>query len=217
MIDLHTHTTFSDGVLIPFELARRLAVSGHKVVAITDHGDFSNIEWIVTNVTRACKEISNYFNITLIPGIELTHIPPELFSKLTREARKMGAKIVVAHGESPVEPVAEGTNISAIKASVDILAHPGLITDKEVKLAVKKGVALEISARKGHSLCNGHVAKLALKHGAKLVINSDGHAPGDYLTEQFRYRVGMGAGLTTAQYNATEKNALAIVKQALSY
>lgn len=217
MIDLHTHTTFSDGALIPFELARRLAVTGHKFVAFTDHGDFSNIEWIITNVTRACKEISHHFNITLIPGIELTHIPPELFGKITREARKIGAKIVVAHGESPVEPVAEGTNIAAIKASVDILAHPGLITEKEVKMAVKKGVALEISARKGHSLCNGHVAKLALKHDAKLVINSDGHAPGDYLTEQFRYRVGLGAGMTMSQYKTTEKNALALVKRALAF
>lgn len=215
MIDLHTHTTFSDGALIPFELARRLAVTGHKFIAFTDHGDSSNIEWIIKNVARACKEISNYFDITLIPGIELTHIPPDLFGKLTKEARKMGAKIVVAHGESPVEPVAEGTNISAIKASVDILAHPGLITDKEVKLAAQKGVALEISARKGHSLCNGHVAKLSLKHGAKLVINSDGHAPGDYLTEQFRYRVGIGAGLTKAQYKATGKNALELVRRLL--
>jgi histidinol phosphatase-like PHP family hydrolase len=56
-------------------------------------------------------------------------------------------------------------------------------------------VFLEISARKGHSLTNGHVAKLAQEAGARLVLNSDGHAPGDYMTEAFARKVTQGAGL----------------------
>lgn len=213
MIDLHTHTTFSDGVLIPAELFRRLAVAGHKAVALTDHGDASNIGVTVPNVARACLDGAKFFGILTIPGIELTHIPPQMIEKLAKEARKAGAKIVVMHGETPVEPVAPGTNRAAIEAGVDVLAHPGLITEADVKLAVKCGVALELSARKGHSLCNGHVAQLARKHGAKLVIDSDGHAPGDYLTPEFRYRVGRGAGLTEAEYKKTSNNAENIIKR----
>jgi len=213
MIDLHTHTTFSDGAFIPAELIRRLAVSGHKGVAITDHGDPSNIEIIIPRVARACREVGELFGVRAVPGIELTHVPPEIIAKLTIEARKLGAKIVVMHGESPVEPVAPGTNIAAIEAGVDILAHPGLITEKEAKLAAKAGVTLEISARKGHSLCNGHVAMMARKTGAKLVINSDGHAPGDFLTPDFRYRVGRGAGLTEAEYKKTAKVALQLIRK----
>lgn len=214
MIDLHTHTTFSDGAFIPAELIRRLAVAGHKGVAITDHGDYSNIETIVPNVARSCREVGKLFGMVAVPGIELTHIPPELIGELVKEARKLGARVVVMHGESPVEPVAPGTNISAIRAGVDVLAHPGLITKAEVKLAAKKGIALEISARKGHSLCNGHVADIARECGAKLVINSDGHAPGDYLTPDFRYRVGRGAGLTEAEYKKTAKVAQEILNRA---
>jgi Histidinol phosphatase and related hydrolases of the PHP family len=41
MIDLHTHSIFSDGELIPAELTRRAAVAGYRAMAITDHGDFS--------------------------------------------------------------------------------------------------------------------------------------------------------------------------------
>jgi len=47
MIDLHTHTTFSDGELIPAELARRAAKAGYRAMAMTDHADFSNLELIL--------------------------------------------------------------------------------------------------------------------------------------------------------------------------
>jgi len=40
-------------------------------------------------------------------------------------------------------------------------------------MAAEKGILLEITARKGHSLTNGHVAKLAKKHGAALVLNTE--------------------------------------------
>jgi histidinol phosphatase-like PHP family hydrolase len=46
MIDLHTHTVFSDGELIPFELARRAENMGYKFIAFTDHMDFSSFDFI---------------------------------------------------------------------------------------------------------------------------------------------------------------------------
>jgi len=82
-----------------------------------------------------------------------------------------GAEIVVVHGETIVEPVIKGTNWSAVNCpEVDILAHPGLITDEEVEIAKDNDIALEISSRRGHCLGNGHVAKLALEVGADLVV-----------------------------------------------
>ncbi|HEY3347739.1 MAG TPA: PHP domain-containing protein, partial [Nitrospirota bacterium] len=47
MIDLHTHTLFSDGVLIPAELVRRAEVKGYEAIGLTDHADSSNIDFIV--------------------------------------------------------------------------------------------------------------------------------------------------------------------------
>jgi len=47
MIDLHTHTTFSDGELIPSELVRRAETLGYRAIAITDHVDFTNIEHVL--------------------------------------------------------------------------------------------------------------------------------------------------------------------------
>jgi histidinol phosphatase-like PHP family hydrolase len=114
--------------------------------------------------------------------------------------------IVVAHGETLVEPVHPGTNRAAIEARVDILAHPGLITKEEAELASKNGVHLEITARKGHSLSNGHVAWRAGEAGAKLVIDTDTHEPGDLITDEFARNILLGAGLSTAAITAIFQN-----------
>lgn len=215
MIDLHTHTIFSDGVLIPAELVRRAEVIGYKALCMTDHADEATLYHILENVGRFVKKHGHFFDLTVMAGVELTHVPPALIGEMTKEARKAGAQIVVVHGETPVEPVAPGTNLAAIEAGVDVLAHPGLITAEEVKLAVEKGVALEITTRKGHSLTNGHVAALARKHGAKLVINNDAHAPGDLVGAELRRKAGLGAGLTPEEYARTEANAWEIVQRCM--
>jgi histidinol phosphatase-like PHP family hydrolase len=214
MIDLHTHSLFSDGVLVPSELVRRAVMKGYEVIAITDHADASNLDFAIPRVAAACRELNKRWKITALPGIELTHIPPETFSELTERARALGAAVVVAHGETPVEPVHPGTNRAAIEARVDILAHPGLITAEEAGLAVRNGVYLEISARKGHSLSNGHVAKMAAETGAKLVIDTDAHEPGDLITGEFARTVLLGAGLDEGQIEGVFRNCRELAEKA---
>jgi putative hydrolase len=206
MIDLHTHSLFSDGVLVPSELVRRAVMKGYNVIAITDHADSSNLDFTIPRVAAACKELNRRWKIIALPGIELTHIPPETFAELTQKARSLGAAVVVAHGETLVEPVHPGTNRAAIEAGVDILAHPGLITKEEAELAARKGVHLEISSRKGHSLSNGYVARMAVEAGAKLVIDTDTHEPGDLITSEFAETVLRGAGLVADQIAVVFRN-----------
>ena len=182
MIDLHTHSFLSDGALIPSELVRRAVVAGYSAIAITDHVDHSNLDIVVPALVRAARALNTHWKIKVIPGAEITHVPIECFGELTARAREKGAGIVVAHGESPAEPVLAGTNRGAILAGVDILAHPGNITCEDAELAAEKGVHLEITARAGHDSANRHVFDMALKAGAKLVLNTDGHLPGDLLS-----------------------------------
>ncbi len=214
MIDLHTHSLFSDGVLVPSELVRRAVMKGYEVIAITDHADASNLDFTIPRVAAACRELSRRWKITALPGIELTHIPTDTFAELTERARSLGAVIVVAHGETLVEPVYPGTNRAAIEARVDILAHPGLITKDEASLAARNGVYLEISSRKGHSLSNGHVARIAAEVGAKLVLDTDSHEPGDLITDEFARTVLAGAGLNTDGIAAVLKNSRALADRA---
>ncbi len=215
MIDLHTHSFFSDGVLVPSELVRRAVMKGYEVIAITDHADASNVDFIIPRVAAACRDLSKRWKIKALPGIELTHVPPETFGDLTRKARSLGAMIVVAHGETIVEPVHPGTNRAAIEAGVDILAHPGLITRAEASLAAKRGVYLEITTRKGHSLSNGHVAQMAEETGALLVVDTDTHEPGDLVTDEHARNVLLGAGLGARQAERVFRNSRALATKAI--
>jgi len=195
MIDLHTHTLFSDGELLPAELVCRAEEIGYEAIALTDHADSSNLDWIVPRLVRVCRDLNRHRPIRAIPGIELTHLPPGMIAAMVKEARGLGAQIVVVHGETLVEPVPPGTNREAIEAGADILAHPGLITEGEVIRAKERHVFLEITARQGHSLGNGHVVRLARKTGARLILNTDTHSPDNLITRSFALKVVTGSGL----------------------
>ena len=210
MIDLHTHTIFSDGDLVPSELVRRAEQTGLSGIAFTDHGDLSNIDFIIPRVAAIAAELNQVLDINILPGIEITHVPPSLMKKTVERARELGAKIVSVHGESIVEPIAPGTNRSGLEAGIDLLAHPGLLTEDEARMAREKGILLEITARKGHCLANGHVARLAQKTGAKLVVNSDAHTVGDLIDADMARQVVRGAGLTDADFDIMQQNALAL-------
>jgi putative hydrolase len=213
MIDLHTHTLFSDGGLLPSELVCRAENIGYEAIALTDHADSSNLDWVIPRMIRVCRDLNRHRRIRAIPGVELTHLPPEMIASMVKEARSLGALIVVVHGETIVEPVPPGTNREAIGAGADILAHPGLITEEEVLLAKAKNVLLEISARKGHSLSNGRVARLAMKIGAPLLLNTDTHTPDNLINREQAVKVVMGAGLEAEDLGRMQENSRGLLSR----
>lgn len=66
MIDLHLHTTASDGHLAPEALVARVAEAGVTVMAVTDHDTVAGIERAEAAATAA--------GLRLIPGIEITAV-----------------------------------------------------------------------------------------------------------------------------------------------
>ena len=199
-IDLHTHSIYSDGVLLPSELLRRAAVAGHEALAISDHADASNLGHVIDSLLRLLREQPHDFGMHMLVGVELTHVGPASIDRLARQARSLGAEVVVVHGETIVEPVAPGTNRAAVESpAVDVLAHPGFITTEQARIAASRGCYIELSARKGHSLTNGHVARICLQESAAMLVNSDAHEPSDLVTLSFAREVALGAGLTDAQ------------------
>jgi histidinol phosphatase-like PHP family hydrolase len=215
VIDFHTHTLLSDGDLVPAELARRVQADGYQVLGLADHVDPGNLEMTLAAARASALALAGHFEgLRLLPGVEITHVPPPLIGGLVRRARELGASHVVVHGETPVEPVAPGTNLAAIEAGADVLAHPGLLGEREAALAAEKGVFLELSARGGHCLGNGRVARLAKKYGASLLVNSDGHDPGDYLTPARQRAVALGAGLEEEEFAALMAGAARLAEEA---
>ena len=195
-IDLHMHSLFSDGELLPSELARRALKLNHEVIAITDHVDYSNVEEI-PKIQAAIDDVNENWDITAVLGAEVTHAPTESIDGIAKRAKELGAKIVVVHGETLNEPVTPGTNLAAVKSKyVDILGHPGLITREEAEIALENDIYLEISARNGHCLGNGHVANIAREVGNKLLVNTDTHSPDNLITFERSYEIALGAGLS---------------------
>ena len=196
LIDLHTHTIFSDGEMVPSELIRRAVIHGYKAIAITDHADYTNLEQLI-RAARKAKYLETMWDIRILAGVELTHVPPRKIAPLAKKAKDLGAEIVIVHGETTSEPVEAGTNaVSATCEYVDILAHPGLITEEDARAAAENDVCLEITARNGHNRTNGHVSKLALEVGATLLLNTDTHKPENLITKESALKIAMGAGLT---------------------
>jgi len=200
--DLHTHTTLSDGDLLPAELVRRASVLGYRTLAITDHVDPGNLSPVLA-AQLPLKEAAREYGVALLAGVELTHVPPAFIPSLARRAKDEGADIVVVHGETIVEPVAPGTNLSACTCDdVDLLAHPGFITPEAAREAAGRRIALEITSRGGHNRTNGHVVLEGRSAGCILVVDSDAHGPGDLLDRDAREGVARGAGLSPAEAGA---------------
>jgi histidinol phosphatase-like PHP family hydrolase len=190
-------------------------VRNYKAIAITDHVGVGYLERIIKEIAEDCALAREHWDIIAIPGVELTHIPPPAICEAARRAKELGAWLVVVHGESIIEPVERGTNIAALRCPyVDILAHPGLLTLEEAQLAAANGIFLEISARKGHSLTNGHVVQMARLAGAKLLLNSDTHDPSDLLSLNLVHRIAQGAGLNEEEsVEILTTNACALLKK----
>lgn len=68
MIDLHVHTTYSDGEYSPLEILKLCNEKGISKVAITDHGAIEG--------AKIALNQNPYSNITVISGIEFTAIYP---------------------------------------------------------------------------------------------------------------------------------------------
>ena len=206
LCDFHIHSTYSDGSLELSKAVDLYGQAGFDVIAITDHVDFSNIDFVVKRIVKTCRILNRYWKIKAIPGVEITHVPPQCIKNLVRFARKEKAKIVVGHGETVSEPVLPGTNRACIKAGVDILAHPGMISEEDIRLARLKSVFLEITTRKQHSTKNRRLVRLALKHKAPMVLNTDAHLPEDLLDDDTRNKFLVSLGIPAREIDRIIKN-----------
>jgi len=215
IIDLHTHTLLSDGDLLPSELARRAEDKGYGVIGMTDHADFSNYEAVIASISRAARHINKTMKLKVIPGVEITHVNPAEISELAKLARQAGAKLIVVHGETIVEPVMKGTNRKALESDIDILAHPGMLDKEDAKLAAERKISVEISGRHGHSFSNGHVVRLWYEYGFPLVLNTDAHSPGNLIDEKFAPALIISAGVKPEDVKKVRDNSAALAEKLL--
>jgi predicted metal-dependent phosphoesterase TrpH len=134
MIDLHLHTTASDGACAPDELVARAAAAGLSVIGITDHDTMAGVS--------QAAEAASRIGIACIPGIEVTSVwqqrdvhvlgyfvNPEskglgqLIAR-GRQARLMRARSIVALLAKAGAPVEIEDRLSAAAAGGRAIARP---------------------------------------------------------------------------------------------
>jgi putative hydrolase len=193
--DFHSHSFLTDGTTSPTEMWNEAEALDHRALALTDHLSLDDPRPLLERLRREAAAWDGTEFLPLI-GVELTKIPPRRIAEAARASRRAGAEIVIVHGETIVEHVPAGTNHAAIdSAEVDVLAHPGILDPQDAELARAHSVVLEISARRGHALCNGHVVRLALAAGADLVVDSDAHGADQLVPLERARKVALGAGV----------------------
>ena len=140
-IDLHTHSTCSDGALSPAELMGQAATAGVEVLALTDHDTVAGLD----EAQRSAQTLG----LTLVPGVEISagwrsqaiHVlglwidptSPELRGMLHAQGdlRRVRMRKICARLEKLKLPGAE------LLAAVE--RHPGLPTRAHLAAALVSG------------------------------------------------------------------------------
>jgi DNA polymerase (family 10) len=195
--DLHTHTTWSDGVASVQQMAEAAIQRGRKVLAITDHsGGLAVAQGLtVERLHQQRAEINQVQQrlgdaILLLQGSEIEiradgslDYPDEVLA---------GLDIVIASLHTSLRQeraVITARLLNAIRnPHVDVIGHPsgrlmpnreGADLDWEQVLATAKetGVALEIDAHPSRMDLDEVYARRAAEMGIPLTIDTDAHAP----------------------------------------
>jgi predicted metal-dependent phosphoesterase TrpH len=159
-IDLHLHTTRSDGHLTPTELVRLLVSRGISIAAITDHDSTEGLD-------EAFAEASHYPELRLIPGIEMSADLPDG----TGDVHLLGY-FLNYHDRNFQEHLLrfrEG-RVNGAKLMVDKLRELGLPVDWERVRSIADGA----------SVGRPHIAQAMVERG---YINSQKDAFKEYLQD----------------------------------
>ena len=127
-VDLHTHTTRSDGVLAPDHLVRAAAAVGVRVLALTDHDTLAGYRDVTAPRAAALPS-----GMTLVPAVEINAVTRGL------EDLPDGELHVLGYGVDPADATFEATLAAQREArrrrfagTVSRLAELGLPIDREV-------------------------------------------------------------------------------------
>jgi 3',5'-nucleoside bisphosphate phosphatase len=145
LIDLHLHTTASDGRLSPAQLVARAKASGLTTIAVTDHDTVAGI--------AEATEVAAAAGIRVVPGIEVTAVDDE------RDVHMLG--YFFDPGSTTLATVLErqrALRVSRVREMGVRLAELGLPIDVE-------SVLLAAAARPGSSVGRPQVARELVRAG----------------------------------------------------
>ena len=202
--DLQVHSDESDGTATIEEMARAASEFGLDYIAITDHTKSLALaggldeEELLEQAGRIAALNDSLEGIRVLSSAEVNIMKDgslDIASNVLDKLDVVGASIH-SHFSLPVEEQTERLIKAARNPSVDILFHPTgrLINKREgypvdiakvISVARDTGTVLEIDAHYDRLDLKDEYARIAVKEGIKLMIDSDAHHPVHYAFLKF--------------------------------
>lgn len=140
MLDLHIHTTASDGSLPPTQVVQLARKKGFSLIAVTDHDTMGGV--------AEALEAGKKYNVDVVPGVEIS-------SGVTLEVHMLG------YGMSPDHPVMKAMMEDMRAARVERMER---IIENLQKMGVPITVE-EVEAVAGGAIGRPHIAQVLIAHG----------------------------------------------------
>ncbi len=200
MIDLHLHTTASDGRLSPAELVDRAVAAGLTTMAVTDHDTTASID--------EATQLAGTHGIRVVPGIEITAVDDG------RDVHMLA--YFIEHHDAELQTflaAQRDLRITRVRDVASRLAAHGVPIDVEALLArarVKPGTAIgrpwlaRALVRAGHATSVADAFDRWLGQGQPAYVPRTGPSPFDVLDVVHR----TGGVVSFAHPGVTKKDAL---------
>lgn len=199
IMELHCHTTWSDGSLSVKEIAEEAIKRGKKILAITDHSGSLGIAGglKVEDLQKQRNEIDTVQSILgdrirLLQGSEVEIHADGSLDFPDEELAKLDIVVASLHTSlrQPREKITERLIRAIRNPHVDIIGHPTgrLLPDREgadldmaavFGAAQETGIALEINSHPSRLDLDDIFARRAVEMGIPLAINTDAHTASD--------------------------------------
>ena len=225
MIDLHSHSNISDGLLSPAELVEHAANSGVRVLALTDHDDIDGLPEARAAAARHGIRLVNGVEISVTWNKRTLHIVG-LNIDPDDEALKSGLSAVRLSRLERARLMGEGLAKAGIQGSFEAAssyAQQSILTRMHfARFLVERGYAKDPKAVFKKYLVKGKPGFvdhqwMSLETALGLIINSGGVAvlahPGRYeikrtnmllLLEEFRALGGAAIEVVTGSHTAAQ-------------
>jgi DNA polymerase (family 10) len=219
--ELHSHTTWSDGVASVAEMAEAARARGYRYWNVSDHSVGLGIVQGVDaeKLRRQRAEIDAYNRHCAEQGIDFRLLQGSEVEILADGSLGLpddvlaGLDVVVASIHSAQRQDRETITVRCLKAihnpHVDILGHPtGRIIgerppteidmERILQACLETGAVVEINANPARLDVNDVYARRAVELGCKLVINCDAHSPRELELAEYGVGVARRGWLTAA-------------------
>ncbi len=183
MMDLHIHSSLSDGRAEIYEILEEAERKGLSAIAITDHGPghaYGATNRELRRLARELRAIRNSYRVKVFIGVE-AEVDEDGSTSLDED---IDFDIILAsiHTAASEEDYFTRLKLALAKSRIDVLAHHGLylskvdpeLNEELVKILKERNVAVEINSF--HKLPEPDFLTMCAQAGLKYTTGSDAHS-----------------------------------------